>query len=99
MKSKKKTLLYNSLLELLHIYLQLCSEIIVYNINTYIINNKLVSIESLFTTELYLKFITVIIPTLSLLNIQIAQTKFNKYNIYIKYFKMLEHLSKWKGET
>lgn len=70
-------------------------------IHTYIINNKLVLIESLFTTELYLKFITVITPTLSLLNIQIAQTKFNKYNIYryIKYFKMLEHLSKWKGET
>lgn len=99
MKSKKKDLIYNSLHELLHIYLQLCSEIIVYNIHTYIINNKLVLIESLFTTELYLKFITVIIPTLSLLNIQIAQTKFNKYNIYIKYFKMLEHLSKWKGET
>lgn len=75
MKSKKKDLIYYSLHELLHIYLQLCSEIIVYNIHTYIINNKLVLIESLFTTELYLKFITVITPTLSLLNIQIAQNK------------------------
>lgn len=43
--------------------------------NHSIINNKLVLIESLFTTELYLIFITVVIPTLSLLNIQIAQNK------------------------
>lgn len=86
-KSKKKTCIIVYMNYYMYVYtcIQLCSDSILMTYIHSIINNKLGLIESLFTTELYLIFITVVIPTLSLSPQYTNSTKqnLNKYNIYI----------------
>lgn len=84
-KSKKKTCIIVYMNYYMYVYIQLCSDSIFTTYIHSIINNKLGLIESLFTTELYLIFITVVIPTLSLSPQYTNSTKqnLNKYNIYI----------------